>query len=136
LPDGAVTISAYTDLAHTGESIQTQAVVDPVALPAWLPTYAENYLCGADPRNPLASPLYADPAGLPPLLIQVGDAEIIRDDSTRFAEKARTAGVNVTLEVWPEMFHVWHIRKPEFPEASQAVERIGRFVGSLCLGHI
>jgi epsilon-lactone hydrolase len=131
LPAGAVTISAYTDLAHTGDSMRTRVDVDPVARPAWMPTYADNYLCGADPRHPLASPLYGDPTGLPPLLIQVGDAELIRDDSTRFAAKAQAAGVNVTLEVWPEMIHVWHIRKPDFPEAREAVDHIRRFVRAL-----
>lgn len=130
LPDAAVTISAYTDLAHTGESMRTRADVDPVAPPSWMPTYANNYLCGEDSYDPLASPLYADLAGLPPLLMQVGDYEIIRDDSTRFAEKAKAAGVKVTLEVWPEMMHVWHIRKPEFPEAREAIEHIGTFVRS------
>ena len=128
LPDGAVTISAYTDLAHTGESVRTRADVDPVCLPAWLPTYANNYLCGADPRHPLASPLYADFKGLPPLLIQVGDYEVIRDDSVRVADKAKAAGVRVTLEVYPEMMHVWHIRKPEFPEARKAVASIVSFI--------
>ena len=130
LPDAAITISAYTDLAHTGESMRTRAAVEPVARPGWMSTYANGYLCGADPRNPLASPLYGDLTGLPPLLIQVGDAEIIRDDSTRFAEKAQAAGVKVTLEVWPEMIHVWHTRKPEFPEAREAIERIARFTRS------
>ncbi|NQU11478.1 alpha/beta hydrolase fold domain-containing protein, partial [bacterium] len=121
-------ISAYLDLDHTGDSVKTRAAVDPVNLPGWLPVYADNYLCGADPRQPLASPLYADPAGLPPLLIQVGDYELIRDDSTRFAAKAKAAGVEVTLEVWPEMIHVWHIRQPEFPEARAALDHIARFM--------
>ena len=131
LPDGAMTISAYTDLAHTGESVQTRADADLVAFPSWLPLYADNYLCGADPRDPLASPLYADLSGLPPLLMQVGDAETLRDDTTRFAEKARLAGVNVCCEVWPEMIHVWHIRKPTFPEAREAVEHICRFMSDI-----
>lgn len=130
LPDGAITISAYTDLAHTGESMHTRVAADLVARPAWMDHYAENYLCGADSRQPLASPLYADLTGLPPLLMQVGDAELIRDDTTRFAEKARAAGVNVRCEVWPEMIHVWHIRKPSFPEAREAVAHIAQFVAA------
>lgn len=128
LPDAAVAISAYTDLAHTGESVRTRAAVDVVNRPAWLPLYAGNYLVGANPYHPLASPLYGNPSGLPPLLIQVGDAEIIRDDSTRFATKAKACGVDVTLEVWPDMMHVWHIREPIFPEARDAIESIARFV--------
>jgi len=129
LPDGAVTISAYTDLLHTGDSVQTRAAVDPVAPPSWLPDYAGYYLNGADPRHPLASPFYADLTGLPPLLMQVGDAELLLDDTTRVAEKARAAGVQVQCEVWPEMIHVWHIR--HLPESVEAVEHITRFVTSL-----
>ena len=131
LPDGAITISAYTDLAHTGASVQTRAEADLVNRPSWLSVYAGNYLCGADPRHPLASPLYADFAGLPPLLLQVGDAETIRDDTTRVAEKARVAGVEVTCEVWPEMIHVWHLRKPSFPEAREAVAHIVSFIEAI-----
>ena len=73
-------------------------------------------------------------SGLPPLLMQVGNAELIGDDTTRFAEKARAAGVNVRCEVWPEMIHVFHIRKPTFPEAVQAVDHIVQFVASLSAG--
>lgn len=136
LSDGAVTISAYADLAHTGDSVHTRAEVDPVMAPSWLPVYAEYYLCGADPRHPLASPLYADFTGLPPLLLQVGDAEVIRDDTTRVADIARAAGVDVRCEVWPEMIHVWHIRKPSYPEAIQAVEHIVEFITAITAGKV
>ncbi|HXK06913.1 MAG TPA: alpha/beta hydrolase, partial [Verrucomicrobiae bacterium] len=74
------------------------------------------------------SPLYADLTGLPPLLIHVGDAEILLDDSTRIAERAKAAGVDVTLEVWPEMVHVWHVFAKILPEGQQAIDRIGEFV--------
>ena len=134
LPTGAITISAYTDLAHTGPSIFTRVAADVVARPEWMENYAANYLGGADPRDPLASPLYADLTGLPPLLMQVGDAELIRDDTTRVAEKARAAGVNVRCEVWPEMIHVWHIRKPAFPEARAAVAQIAQFIAESVRG--
>lgn len=125
LPNGGVTISAYTDLAHTGASVRSRTAVDPIAPPSWLPDYAAGYLAGADPREPLASPLYADLAGLPPLLMQVGDAELLLDDTARVAARARVAGVDVRCQVWPEMIHVWHIR--HVPESNVAIDEIRRF---------
>ncbi len=89
---------------------------------------AELYLGDADPRSPLASPLFADPAGLPPLLIQVGSEEVLLSNSTLFAEKARLAGVDVTLEIWKGMQHVWQYAASMLPEARQAVARIGEYI--------
>jgi acetyl esterase/lipase len=89
---------------------------------------AKQYAGSTDLRTPLLSPLYADLSGLPPLLIHVGDAEILLDDSTRIAERAKGAGVDVTLEVWPEMIHVWHVFAKLLPEGQQAIDRIGEFV--------
>jgi acetyl esterase/lipase len=86
---------------------------------------ANYYLAGADPRKPHASPLYADPTGLPPTLIQVGSDEILLDDSLRMAERMRAAGCQVELEIWPRMPHTWVL-----PEARAAIERIGAFVQS------
>jgi acetyl esterase/lipase len=130
LPDAGVTLSAFTDLAVTGESIVSRVSVDPICKPNHLKQHAELYLAGQDPRTYLASPLYGDLSNLPPLLMQVGDAEILLDDTVRFAEKAEKAGVKVTLEVWPEMIHVWQQMAPLFPEAQQAVDRIGEFIRS------
>ena len=130
LPDAAYTISAYADLSHSGESVRTRAEVDPLIGPSILPAMASAYLDGADARNPLASPVFGDPRSFPPLLVQVGDAEILLDDSTRFAESARRAGVDVTLEVWPEMFHCWHTFAAMLPEGSEATQRIGEFLRS------
>jgi len=130
LPNAAATVSAYADLAHTGESIRTRAGVDPLCPATWLACYADNYLCGADPRHPLASPIYADPSGLPPLLVQVGDAEVILDDSVRFATRAKAAGVPVNLSVWPEMLHVFPIFVGEFPEAEEGTAEIAAFFRS------
>lgn len=127
-PDAAVTLSAWTDLASTGTSFQTRAAVDPMTTPQQLDRMAGLYLNGADPRTPLASPLYAELRGLPPLLMQVGDAEVLLDDSTRVAEKVRAAGGEVTLEVWPEMIHVWQSFAGILPEGQQAIERIGQFL--------
>jgi len=81
-----------------------------------------------NPRTPLAAPLYADLKGLPPLLIQVGDHETLLDDSTRVAERARQAKVQVTLEVWPEMIHVWQFFASFLPEGQPAIDGIGKFI--------
>jgi len=89
---------------------------------------ADAYLAGQDPTTPLASPLYADLAGLPPLLVQVGGAEILLDDAVRVAERAREAGVEVDLRVWPDMVHVWHAFADLLPEGQQAVEEMAAFL--------
>jgi acetyl esterase/lipase len=130
LPDAAFTLSPVTNLATAGESSATHAGVDIIFRPNHLKKFAELYLAGQDPLTPSASPIYGDLSGLPPILMQVGDAEILLDDSVRFAEKAEKAGVKVTLEVWPEMFHNWQMFGPVFPEAHQAIDRIGEFIRS------
>ena len=128
LPGAAVVMSPWTDLDLTGESMRTRAASDVMLTPEGAREGADWYLAGQDPRHPYASPLYADLHGLPPMLIQAGDAEILRDDSTRFAAAARAAGVDVTLEIWDEMPHVWHAFAGLLPEADQAVERIGAWL--------
>jgi acetyl esterase/lipase len=128
LPAVAVVMSPWTDLALTGESLQTRAAVDVMIKPAGMAETAATYLAGQDPRHPYASPLYADLRGLPPVLIHVGDAEVILDDSTRFAARARDHGVDVTLVIWDEMPHVWHAFAGLLPEADQAIERIGSWL--------
>jgi acetyl esterase/lipase len=125
LPAAAVALSPWTDLALTGDSLRTRAGVDVMLKPDGMRETAATYLAGADPRHPHASPLYADLHGLPPILIHVGDAELILDDSTRFATRARAAGVDITLEVWDEMPHVWHAFAGLLPESDQAIRRIG-----------
>ena len=105
------------------------AVASASTVARWMRLISAAYLQGrAEPRDPLVSPLYGKLSGLPPLLIQVGDAEVLLDDSTRLAEKARAAGVDVTLEVWPDMPHVWHAFAPFLPEAERAIDRNGAFV--------
>ena len=128
LPAAAVCISPWTDMEGSGDSMRTKADEDPMVQPELLPPMAAAYLGGAEPRNPLASPIYADLRGLPPLLIQVGRAEVLLDDSTRLAERATGAGVEAELEVWDGMFHVWHTFAIILPEAQQAIDRIGEFV--------
>jgi acetyl esterase/lipase len=88
---------------------------------------AESYLHGADVRSPLAAPLYADLSGLPPLLIHVGTNETLYDDSTRLVARAKAAGVDVTFEEWPELFHVFQAMAM-LPEAREATDKIGTFV--------
>jgi acetyl esterase/lipase len=128
LPNAAVAISAWTDLACTGNTMRTRADADPMVTEAVLARMAQDYLQGGDARQPLASPLYADLHGLPPLLMQVGDAEVLLDDTTRVADKARAAGVDVTLEIYPEMIHIFQLFAPILPEGQQAIERIGAFI--------
>jgi acetyl esterase/lipase len=128
LPAAAVCLSPWVDLEGLGESATTKAAVDPMIQGKAIAEGAKAYLAGADPRTPLAAPLYADLAGLPPLLIQVGTAEVLLDDSTRLAERARSAGVDVTLEPWDDMIHVWQIFAAMLPEGQQAIDRIGEFV--------
>jgi epsilon-lactone hydrolase len=128
LPAAIVALSPWTDLALTGASLRTNAGSDPMMNADDVPHLAARYLAGADPRDPYASPLYGDPAGLPPTLIQVGGDEILRDDSVRMAERMQDAGCAVTLEVWPRMPHVWHGFVSVMPEARRAIARIGAFV--------
>ena len=128
LPRAAVALSPWTDLALTGPSLRHNAKSDPMMDVKRLPAYAQRYLGGADPRHPYASPLYGDASGLPPVLIQVGSDEILRDDAVRMAEKLRQAGGEVHLEEWPRMPHVWHHYARLVPEGRQAIERIGAFV--------
>jgi acetyl esterase/lipase len=128
LPAVAAVISPWTDLTCTGESMKTRAELDPMIPAAETSTGAANYLGDESPTHPLASPLYADLQGLPPMLIQVGDHEVLLDDSTRLAERAKAAGVDVTLEVWDEMIHVWHFFASILPEGQQGIDRIGEFV--------
>ena len=106
----------------------TKADADPMVQRDRLLRYAEHYLAGQPPRTPLAAPLYADLSGLPPLLIQVGTAETLLDDSTRLAERARKAGVAAELEIWEDMIHVWQAFAAVLPEGQQAIEGIGRFL--------
>ena len=128
MPAAAVCLSPMIDLEFTGESMKTRKEVDPIFTPDGVGLLGNAYLAGKDPRTPLASPLYADPKGFPPLLIQVGDHEVLLDDSTRLAQRARAAGVQVKLEVWPEMIHRFQTFAGFLPEGQQAVEGIGKFI--------
>ncbi len=128
LPGAGVCISPWVDMEGIGESMKTRAAADPVVQREGLLGMAAAYLGGQNPRSPLAAPLYADLKGLPPLLIQVGDAETLLDDSTRLNDRAKAAGVSTKLEVWPEMIHVWQLFASFLPEGQQAIDGIGSFL--------
>ena len=127
-PACAVCLSPWTDLTGSGDSVLLNADKDLIIEPTALKPAAELYLGGADPHTPLASPLFANLSGLPPLLIQVGSDEILLSDATSFAERAQGAGVDVNLEVWENMQHVWQFAARFIPEARQAIDRIGKFI--------
>ena len=128
LPAAGVLMSPWTDLAATGASYESRAAADPIHQRSMILALAKEYLGeGGDPRDPLASPLYADLSGLPPLLIHAGDRETVRDDATMLAEKARTAGVETELQVWDGMIHVFQMF-PEIPQARQAIAAIAAFL--------
>jgi monoterpene epsilon-lactone hydrolase len=128
LPAAAACLSPFVDLTLTGTSFKTRRKAD-VMIPAHLmPLVIQAYLGETDPAAPLASPLYADMHGLPPLLIQVGTDEVLLDDATRLASRARDAGVAVTLEIWEGMFHSWQAWGWLLPEAHQALSHVGEFV--------
>jgi epsilon-lactone hydrolase len=128
LPAAGVMMSPWTDLAATGESYQNRAAADPIHQRSMILALAKNYLGeGGDAFNPLASPLYADLTGLPPLLIQAGDRETVRDDATMLAAKARAAGVDAELQVFDGMIHVFQMF-PEIPQAAEAIAAIAAFL--------
>jgi len=128
MPAGAVPISPWTDLEGTGESVRTRAARDVMVTIENLTGSAKQYYGTHDPKDPLVSPVHGNFRGLPPMLIQVGDAEILLDDSTRVAKSAKAAGVEVELEVWDDMPHVWHVFAKLLPEGQQAIDKIGKFV--------
>ncbi len=129
LPAAGVLMSPWTDLAATGESYVSRADADPIHQRPMIAALAKNYLGeGSDPCDPLVSPFYADLTGLPPLLVQVGDRETVLSDSTMFADSARAAGVDVDLQVWDGMIHVFQMFGKELPEARRAIASIAEFL--------
>lgn len=132
LPACAVLLSAWTDLTASGEAYRTRAATDPIHQRPMILAMARNYLgADGDARDPLVSPLFADAAdlaALPPMLMQVGDLETVRSDSTAFAERARAAGAQVELEIWDDMIHVFQQFPSELAQAREAIDHIGAFV--------
>lgn len=126
LPAGGIAISPVTDLTLQSESLKT--VHDPIISARTMPVFRDHYLGKTDARDPLASPVFGDYRGIPPLLIQAGEHEMLRDDSVRVAKKARADGIKVQLEVWPGMFHVFQSHEPLLPEAREAIAHMAEFM--------
>src|SRR5512134_1871652 len=127
-PGGGVCISPWVDLACSGATYITRKDADPIVTRESVAMMAQAYAGTGDFKAPLLSPLYADLRGLPPLLVQVGSDEVLLDDALGLGERARAAGVDVAVEEWPAMIHVWHWFLPMLDEAQRAVDGIGRFV--------
>jgi len=128
LPACAWLVSPWVDLQMTGASLADKAVTDPLISKSYLEELASAYLAGADPTNPLVSPLNADLAGLPPLLVQVGSAETLLDDAVRIARRAGAADVRVNLEIWPHMIHAWHLWAAQLEAGRRAIASAGAFI--------
>ncbi len=127
LPAALICLSPWTDLTFSGESIRTMAKLDPIL--HWREPPSVRYYTGDyPPDHPLISPFFADLHNLPPTLIHVGSHEILLDDARRLADRMRAAGVEVTLEIWPGMWHVFQIFAPLIPEAQQSIEKLGTFI--------
>jgi len=128
MPAAAALFSPWTDLAATGNSIVTNDTADALFFGSWIGRQARYYLGDTPATEPLASPLYADLTGLPPLLIQVSATEVLLDDSRRVADLAEQVGVETTLQVWPGLPHGWQIFAPILPEARAALREAGAFI--------
>jgi monoterpene epsilon-lactone hydrolase len=122
-------VSPWVDL-ETGATIETKAAIDPLIHREYLQELAAAYLAGHDPRDPLASPLQADLAGLPPVLVQVGSAETLLDDAVRISGRLGAADVVTNLEVWPHMIHAWHLWSKQLAAGRAALASAGAFVSS------
>lgn len=128
LPCAAILLSPWVDLALTGKSMLVNKNKDLLINEAWARQAVKFYLKNTDPKNALASPLYASLENLPPLYIQVGSAEILFSDAIRLAKKAKAAGVKVMLDIWPAMIHGWHFLGGFVPESRQAIMKINEFI--------
>ncbi|CAG2144756.1 alpha/beta hydrolase [Cupriavidus plantarum] len=122
--------SPWTDLSLSGETMTDPRVRDVLLTRDYLADCARKYLAGADPRHALASPLFGIPPGMPPLYIQAGSEELLRDDSLRYAERARELGNPVTLEIWEGLHHVFHFNVAELASARAALNRVAGFLAS------
>jgi acetyl esterase/lipase len=129
LPARLAIISPFADLTFSGGSIEHRRDLDPYVTRALLESMAHDYLGDSDPADPRCSAVFADLNGLPPLLIQVGENEILYDDATRIRDRALSAGVNVTFESWTHGIHVWPVYiSAGLPESALAVEHLAAFL--------
>lgn len=127
LPACAAPVSPWVDVELIGEMSEDALPFD-LLRPDQLKVFADAYLDGADPRTPLANPLHAELSGLPPMLVLVGEREILLDDAKRLTARAEEAGVDVTLHVAPEMIHIWQMFGGMFPEADAAIAATATFM--------
>ena len=130
LPAGAVCLSPSTDMAQTGQSVIRNCYTDVILGDLGYIWWIHSHLAGENPYNPSVSPLYANLKGLPPILIQASTSEMLFDDSRRFFERAKEAGVDITMQTWDNTLHVFQ-NTPELPESNEAMEKIKKFVQSL-----
>ena len=128
MPASLIAISPWVDMRCGARSFVTKADTDPLLARRSLKEMADAYLQGADTTNGLASPLLADLAGLPPMLIHVGSEEVLLDDSVELVNAARASNVDAVLEIWPDMIHVWHMFHAMLPQGAQAIDRLAEFV--------
>jgi acetyl esterase/lipase len=128
LPGGAILLSPFLDMTASGESVRTRADQDPWFRAGDVHVIIRHYCPDEDIRDPLLSPVFANVAGFPPTLIQVGDDEILLSDSTRFADKLSAAACRVHLEVFPELWHVFQLFVGKMPESRAAIDKIGEHV--------
>ena len=128
LPAAGIGISPWLDLALQGNTLESNLASDPFMRLGNLELLSKAYLGDHPAKTPLASPLYADLRGLPPLLVQVGTAEILLDDARRFTARAEDAGVEITLSPWHDMIHDWHMYAPKLPEALSAMDEMGTWL--------
>ena len=128
LPAGGVAISPWANLEHTGISMTNRETIDLLNTKAGLVFLANVFLQGALPNHPMASPVFADVTGLPPIMVQMGEAELMLTDGMRLATHLAENRVRMTLEVWPHMFHAWHFVANVQPEAQQALKSAALFL--------
>jgi acetyl esterase/lipase len=129
-PCGAAVLSPWVDLSLAGESMETRAEADPIFTREVLASFVNDYLQGGDPRDPRVSPLFGSLAGLAPVRIDVGEDEILLDDSLRYAARARSAGVAVTLAIWAGMPHTFQSAVGKLRAAGESLEAAGRFLAA------
>lgn len=127
-PAALVCIAPWTDLTCSGDSMRSRARQERMMSPAGLAVDARKYAGDASLHDPLISPLFAELSGLPPMLIQVGEDEVLLDDSIRLAAAAERAGVPAILQIWPRLWHVWHLYAGLVPEADEAIRAIAAFI--------
>lgn len=135
MPAGGIPISPWIDLGQTGETYQTREGIDPIVNLKAIQAQAAAYLAGANPNLPLASPIYADVHGLPPMYIIVGEAEEMLSEALTFTHKAAMAGVHIRFEVWPQMIHNFPLWHSLLPEGRDAIKKAGEFMMSLTGGN-